>query len=164
WELARQEGMEARVHDVCTTCIEAFRLLTLYLKPLLPAVAAQVEPFLHVPPLALADAQSLLAAGHPIGAYQHLVLRVAAQQLDALFALPEPVVEKVLPGGEDIAPTITIDDFAKIDLRIARIVDCQAVQGSTKLLQLTLDAGEGRTRNVLSGIASMYQPEQLTGK
>ena len=164
WELARQEGMEERLHDVCTTCIEAFRLLTLYLKPMLPAVAAQVEAFLQVPPLAFADAQSLLGAGHAIGAYQHLMQRVTAEQLDALFALPEPVVEKVLPGGEDIAPTITIDDFAKIDLRIARIVDCQAVQGSTKLLQLTLDAGEGRTRNVLSGIASMYQPEQLTGK
>ncbi len=164
WELARQEGMEERLHDVCTTCIEAFRLLTLYLKPMLPAVAAQVETFLQVPPLAFADAQSLLGAGHAIGAYQHLMQRVTAEQLDALFALPEPVVEKVLPGGEDIAPTITIDDFAKIDLRIARIVDCQAVQGSTKLLQLTLDAGEGRTRNVLSGIASMYQPEQLTGK
>ncbi|AVP58475.1 methionine--tRNA ligase [Pulveribacter suum] len=164
WELAKQDGMDARLHDVCTTCIEAFRLLTIYLKPMLPAVAAQVEGFLNVPPLAFADAQRLLGAGHAIGQYQHLLQRVVVEQLDALFALPEPVVEKVTPGGEEIAPTITIDDFAKVDLRIAKIVECKAVEGSTKLLQLTLDAGEGRLRNVFSGIASMYQPEQLTGK
>jgi len=164
WELAKQEGMDARLHDVCTTCIEAFRLLTVYLKPMLPAVAAQVEGFLNVAPLAFADTQRLLGAGHAIGQYQHLMQRVVVEQLDALFALPEPVVEEVLPGGEEIAPTITIDDFAKVDLRIARIVECKAVEGSTKLLQLTLDAGEGRLRNVFSGIASMYAPEQLTGK
>ncbi|WP_313081470.1 methionine--tRNA ligase [Pulveribacter sp.] len=164
WELAKQEGMDARLHDVCTTCIEAFRLLTVYLKPMLPAVAAQVEGFLNVAPLAFADTQRLLGAGHAIGQYQHLMQRVVVEQLDALFALPEPVVEKVLPGGEEIAPTITIDDFAKVDLRIAKIVECKAVEGSTKLLQLTLDAGEGRLRNVFSGIASMYTPEQLTGK
>ena len=69
-----------------------------------------------------------------------------------------------LPGGEAIAPTISIDDFAKIDLRIARIEQCERVEGSTKLLRLTLDAGEGKTRNVFSGIASAYAPEQLTGK
>jgi methionyl-tRNA synthetase len=84
--------------------------------------------------------------------------------VDALFEAPEPVVEKVVPGGEDIAPTITIDDFTKIDLRIAKIVECKAVEGSTKLLQLTLDAGEGRLRNVFSGIASAYKPEELVGK
>ncbi|QIL44694.1 methionine--tRNA ligase [Acidovorax sp. HDW3] len=164
WELAKQEGQDARLHDVCSTCIEAFRLLTIYLKPMLPAVAAQVETFLRIAPLQFADAHNLLGAGHAIGAYQHLMQRVTAEQLDALFALPEPVVEKVIPGGEEIAPEIKIDDFAKVDLRIAKIVECQAVPGSTKLLQLTLDVGEGKTRNVFSGIASMYQPEQLVGK
>ena len=162
WELARQDGQDARLHDVCSTCIEAFRLLTIYLKPMLPALAVQVEGFLGVAPLAFADAHTLLGAGHAIGAYQHVMQRVAVEQLDALFALPEP--EAVLPGGEAIAPSITIDDFAKIDLRIAKIVDCEAVEGSTKLLRLTLDVGEGRTRNLLSGIASMYRPEQLKGK
>ena len=91
--------------------------------------------------------------------------RVDPKMLDALFeapAAPEP--EKVVPGGEEIAPTISIDDFAKIDLRIAQIVNCEAVEGSTKLLRLTLDVGEGRTRNVFSGIASMYKPEDLVGK
>ncbi|WP_284336825.1 methionine--tRNA ligase [Comamonas sp. NoAH] len=165
WELARQEGMDARLQDVCSTCIEAFRLLTIYLKPLLPAVATQVEAFLNVTALQFADADSLLGAGHSIGKYEHLMQRVVIEQLDALFEPPAaPVAEAVKPGGEEIAPTITIDDFAKIDLRIAKIVECKAVEGSTKLLQLTLDAGEGRTRNVFSGIASMYTPEQLEGK
>ncbi len=165
WELAKQTGMDARLHDVCTTCIEAFRLLTVYLKPVLPVLAEQVEAFLQTPPLTAADADRLLGAGHAIGAYQHLMQRVDVKQLDALFeppAAPEP--EKALPGGEAIAPVIGIDDFAKIDLRIARIVNCEPVEGSTKLLRLTLDVGEGKTRNVFSGIASAYQPAQLIGK
>ncbi|GKT19598.1 methionine--tRNA ligase [Acidovorax sp. SUPP2522] len=165
WELAKQDGMDARLQDVCTTCIEAFRVLAIYLKPVLPALAAQVEAFLNVAPLAFADAQTLLGAGHTIGTYQHLMQRVDVKQLDALFeppAAPEP--EKTVPGGEEIAPTITIDDFAKIDLRIAQIVNCEPVEGSTKLLRLTLDVGEGRHRNVFSGIASAYQPADLIGK
>lgn len=165
WELAKQEDMDARLQDVCSTCIEAFRLLTVYLKPMLPAVAAQVEAFLKIDALQFADADRLLGAGHAIGKYEHLMQRVVPEQLEALFeppAAPEP--EAVQPGGEEIAPTITIDDFAKIDLRIAKIVECKAVEGSTKLLQLTLDVGEGKTRNVFSGIASMYKPEQLQGK
>jgi methionyl-tRNA synthetase len=165
WELAKQEGMDARLQDVCSTCIEAFRLLTIYLKPMLPAVAEQVEAFLKVDALQFADADRLLGAGHAIGQYQHLMQRVVIEQLDALFEPPAaPVVEAVKPGGEEIAPTITIDDFAKIDLRIAKIVECKPVEGSTKLLQLTLDVGEGQTRNVFSGIASMYKPEDLQGK
>ena len=165
WELAKQQGMDARLHDVCTTCIEAFRLLTVYLKPVLPVLAAQVEAFLQTTPLTTASADTLLGAGHAIGAYQHLMQRVDVKQLDALFeppAAPEP--EKSIPGGEEIAAPITIDDFAKIDLRIAKIVNCEPVEGSTKLLRLTLDVGEGKTRNVFSGIASAYKPEQLVGK
>lgn len=170
WELAKKEGMDARLHDVCTTCIEAFRLLTIYLKPVLPALAAEVEAFLASGPLLFADAGKLLGTGHAIKDYKHLMQRVDAKQLDQLFEAPvseaAAPAEKtgLLPGGEGIAPTITIDDFAKIDLRIAKIVACQKVEGSTKLLHLTLDAGEGRTRNVFSGIASAYQPEQLVGK
>jgi methionyl-tRNA synthetase len=170
WELAKKEGMEARLHDVCTACIEAFRLLTIYLKPVLPALAAEVEAFLASEPLLFADAGRLLGAGHAIRDYKHLMQRVDVKQLDQLFEPPvsevaaAPEAAPLLPGGEGIAPTITIDDFAKIDLRIAEIVACQKVEGSTKLLHLTLDAGEGRTRNVFSGIASVYQPEQLVGK
>ena len=164
WELAKQEGMEGRLHDVCTTCIEAFRLLTTLLKPVLPALAAQVEAFLNVSPLSFQVAATPLGAGHAIGNYQHLMQRVDPKMLDALF---EPVVEEApaaLPGGEAIADTITIDDFAKVDLRVALIVDCQPVEGSTKLLRLTLDVGEGKHRNVFSGIASAYPPADLVGK
>ncbi|RST53608.1 methionine--tRNA ligase [Variovorax sp. MHTC-1] len=168
WELAKQAGQEARLHDVCSACIEAFRLLTLYLKPVLPELAGKVEEFLKIDALGWSDVHAPLASGHPIGEYKHLMQRVDTKQLDQLFEPPEPAPEAapatVLPGGEGIAPTITIDDFAKIDLRIAKIVACQKVEGSTKLLHLTLDAGEGRTRNVFSGIASAYEPEQLVGK
>ncbi len=165
WELAKKEGMDGRLHDVCTACIEAFRLLTLYLKPVLPALAVNVEAFLQVEPLQFSDASTLLGAGHTINAYQHLMQRVDVKQLEALFEPPPaPAVPATVPGGEPIADTITIDDFSKIDLRIAQIVNCEAVEGSTKLLRLTLDVGEGKTRNVFSGIASAYAPEDLVGK
>jgi len=184
WELAKQEGMDARLQEVCTVCIEAFRLLSIYLKPVLPAVAANVEAFLKVEPMTFASAEQLLGA-HTIGAYQHLMQRVDVKMLDALFEPPPaPVVELPKPsgkteapmppegeplalgrpGGEDIASTITIDDFVKVDLRIAKIVNAEHVEGSTKLLRLTLDVGEGRHRNVFSGIKEAYQPEQLIGK
>ena len=129
----------------------------------------------------------------PLSKYEHLMQRVTPEQLDALFepkeslapvesaqAAPESVAKSaacgcaelipIAPGGEALAPTISIDDFAKIDLRIAKIVNCEAVEGSTKLLRLTLDAGEMNaegqptTRNVFSGIASMYKPEELVGQ
>ncbi|OSZ74424.1 methionine--tRNA ligase [Hydrogenophaga sp. IBVHS1] len=165
WELAKQAGMDTRLHDVCTTCIEAFRLLTLYLKPVLPALAAQVEAFLQSPPLGFADTARLLGKGHAINTYQHLMQRVDVKQLEALFEPPPaPAVAATVPGGEPIADTITIDDFSRIDLRIAQIVNCEPVEGSTKLLRLTLDVGEGRMRNVFSGIASAYAPEDLVGK
>ncbi|MCW5662233.1 MAG: methionine--tRNA ligase [Piscinibacter sp.] len=164
WELAKKPENAAVLHDVCSVCIEAFRVLTIYLKPVLPALAAQVEAFLRVSPLAFADASRALGA-HTIGAYQHLMQRVGPALLEKLFEAPVPAVaEAPKPGGEDMAPTISIDDFAKVDLRIAKIVACEHVEGSDKLLRLTLDVGEGRTRNVFSGIKSAYQPEQLVGK
>ncbi|MEI8171245.1 MAG: methionine--tRNA ligase [Rhodoferax sp.] len=177
WELAKKEGMDARLHDVCTVCIEAFAVLTTYLKPVLPTLATQVEAFLNSAPLVLGNANQPLGAGHRIGDYKHLMQRVDIKQLEALFEAPAPVepaqaaIELVATGGEDIAPTIGIDDFMKVDLRIAKIVNCEAVVGSTKLLRLTLDVGEGTdpqgnpiTRNVFSGIASAYKPEDLIGK
>jgi len=171
WELAKQEGQNARLQDVCTTCIEAFRLLSIYLKPVLPTLVAQVESFLNIAPLQFTDAQKLLGPNHSIGQYQHLMQRVTPEQLEALFEPPAPAAQAsaatetvAAPGGEELAPTITIDDFTKIDLRIALIVNCEPVEGSTKLLRLTLDVGEGRTRNVFSGIASAYQPADLIGK
>ena len=162
WELAKQQGQDAVLHDVCSVCIEAFRVLTVYLKPVLPALAAQVEAFLKVEQLQWHDAARSIG-GHTIGAYQHLMQRVDTKLLDALFEPPAAPAPPP-PGGEALAAEIGIDDFAKVDLRIARIVAAERVEGSTKLLRLTLDAGEGRTRNVFSGIASAYAPEQLAGK
>ncbi len=194
WELAKKEGAEARLHDVCTVCIEAFRLLTLYLKPVMPALAQNVEAFLKIAPLQWADAEAALPAGHAIGEYKHLMQRVDAKLLDQLFELPPAAaseektaaapatpskaatknvakpIDPDAPGGEALAESIGIDDFAKVDLRIAKILACEAVEGSTKLLRLTLDVGEKgddgqpKTRNVFSGIASAYRPEQLVGK
>ncbi len=182
WELAKKEGMDARLHDVCTVCIEAFRILTIYLKPILPKLAADVAFFLMLPPEDFADALKPLGVGAQIGEYQHLMQRVDMKQLEALFEPPAQAPQALAainsgahppasqPGGEALAPTITIDDFAKIDLRIAKIVACEKVEGSTKLLRLTLDVGETgddgqpTLRNVFSGIASAYQPEQLQGK
>jgi methionyl-tRNA synthetase len=168
WELARQASDDAAklaaLHDVCSVCIEAFRLLTIYLKPILPALAARVEAFLQVAPLQFADADRALGH-HTIAGYQHLMQRVDAAKLDLLLAPPEaPVAAAVQPGGEAVAAEIGIDAFNAVDLRVARIVNAERVDGSTKLLRLTLDVGEGRTRNVLSGISSAYAPEQLVGK
>ena len=192
WDLAKQAGMDARLQGVCTVCIKAFRILTCYLKPVLPELARQVEVFLNIEPLSFDNISAPLGAGHVIGNYQHLMQRVTPEQLDALFepkealapvetaqAAPKKVakssspatpIDPNAPGGEALAPTIGIDDFAKIDLRIAKILNCEAVDGSTKLLRLTLDVGEKdasgqpTTRNVFSGIASAYQPADLIGK
>lgn len=164
WELAKSPDHAAALHDVCSTCIEAFRLLTIYLKPVLPALAAQVEAFLRVPPLGFDDAAGALGA-HTIGTYQHLMQRVDEKLLDALFEPPAaPAAPAPAPGGEPIAAEIKIDAFSAVDLRIAKIVDAQTVDGSDKLLRLTLDVGEGRHRNVFSGIRSAYRPEDLVGK
>ncbi len=164
WELAKDPAKLAELHQACSTCIEAFRLLTLYLKPVLPLLAAKVETFLQVEPLQWSAASRLLGA-HRIGAFQHLMQRVTPEQIEALFTPPAPLAPPApIPGGEAIAAEIGIDDFVKPDLRIARIVKAERVEGSTKLLRLTLDAGEGRTRNVFSGIAGAYKPEDLEGK
>ena len=120
-----------------------------------------METFLQVAPLQWSDASRLLGA-HRIGAFQHLMQRVTPEQIEALFTPPTPPAP--IPGGEPIAAEIGIDDFVKPDLRIAKIVKAERVEGSTKLLRLTLDAGEGRTRNVFSGIAGAYKPEDLEGK
>ena len=192
WELAKKEGAIDELHAVCTTCLEAFRYLSIYLKPVLPSLCAQVEVFLKCSPLVFADANTRLGPGHVINDYKHLIQRVDEKVLDKLFELPVETDSKPkpsgaitsakadsnadvssgssdqqnseAPGGELIAPTIGIEEFAKVDLRIAQIVSCENVEGSTKLLRLMLDIGEGRTRQVFSGIASVYKPEDLVGK
>ncbi len=161
WKLVK-EGNEAKAQEVCSACVEMFRVITACLKPILPALAANAERFLNCDPLTFENASQPLGAGHVINGYTHLMQRVDPKQLDALFE--PPAAEVVQPGGEDLAPTITIDDFAKVDLRLAKIVDAKRVEGSSKLLQLTLDVGEGKTRNVFSGIQSAFAPEDLVGK
>jgi methionyl-tRNA synthetase len=167
WDLAKNPDNNAALHQVCSVLINAFAVLTRYLAPVLPGLAHSVQGFVGV------DMQHWNVAGdvQAIQPYQHLMQRVTPEQLEALFEPPAQAAQApaatetvAAPGGEELAPTITIDDFTKIDLRIALIVNCEAVEGSTKLLRLTLDVGEGRTRNVFSGIASAYKPEDLIGK
>jgi methionyl-tRNA synthetase len=177
WEMAKSEASLPELHQICTVTLLAFRQLSILLSPILPATTAEAAKLFDESAWEWNHAQ--VADGIPyktllgkrIREYKHLMQRVTPEQLDALFEPPPaPVVEIPAPGGEEIAPSISIDDFAKVDLRIARIVACAAVEGSTKLLRLTLDAGEQdatgapRLRNVFSGIASMYQPEQLVGQ
>jgi methionyl-tRNA synthetase len=161
WDLAKDAANDQALHQVCSTLVNTFAVLARYLAPVLPSLAQAVEAFTG------SDMQTWNAAASDvvsIAPYQHLMQRVTPEQLDALFEPPAPTEVKLTPGGEDIAPTISIDDFAKIDLRIAKIVNCEPVEGSVKLLRLTLDVGEGRMRNVFSGIASMYKPEDLIGQ
>ena len=165
WELAKDPAQAESLHWVSSVALECFRLLTLCLKPVLPATAERVEAFLSIAPLAWASAAEPLSSVNPIKPYQHLMQRVdMARQLDQLLPdhVPEPKVRA--PGGEAIAPEVTIDDFSKMDLRVAKVIKCQKVEGSTKLLQFTLDVGEGKTRNVFSGIQSAYKPEDLEGR
>ena len=189
WVLAKDESKRTELQDICSRVLHGFKLLSVLLTPVLPALTEKVakELFMLDRSFTWDDASPLPTRVAP---YQHLMQRVTPEQLDALFeppaklgsepefsagksgsdpnssgsatGLPEAVL--TIPGGEDIAPTISIDDFAKIDLRIAKIVQCEAVEGSVKLLRLTLDVGEGRMRNVFSGIASMYKPEDLVGQ
>lgn len=179
WELAKKPENSAALQEVCSRLLEAFRILTIYLKPVLPNLATQVEALLNIAPLQWQHVATPLPNNHLVNAYSHLMTRVEPKMLDDLFDMPAVVDATVgVPGApvtsngdaasatdiEAIASEIKIDDFAKIDLRIAKIVNCEHVEGSDKLLRLTLDVGEGRLRNVFSGIKSAYQPEELIGK
>jgi len=189
WLLAKDEGKTAELHDVCTTALILFRQLTIMLAPVLPNVATRVAEFLGDAELCWADTHGAAVyetmLGRTIGTYTHLMQRVDAKMVENLFdkpavaAVPAPAPkaeaaqapQAEASGDSDndsdieaLAPEISIDDFTKIDLRVAKIVNCEHVEGSSKLLRLTLDVGEGRHRNVFSGIKSAYQPEDLIGK
>jgi len=164
WELAKDPANNPRLQEVCSRLLEAFRILSIYLKPVLPALAAQVEQLLNLTPMSWTDVNIAMPHQHAVNPYAHLMTRVEPVMLDKLF---EPTPEAPVPSATEIEPLadeIKIDDFAKVDLRIAKIVDCEVVEGSDKLLRLTLDVGEGRMRNVFSGIKSAYRPEDLKGK
>ena len=188
WEMAKQaanqEGLDEKLHQVCTVAVNAFRLLALYLKPVLPKLAENVESFLNVAPMTWADAASLLT-GHAINPYQHLMTRIDPKKIEAmveenkqnLAPTPEPAPVKHAEHQQNEAkaeaaasneksawePFISIDDFTKIDLRVARIANAEHVEGADKLLKLTLDLGT-ETRNVFAGIKSAYAPESLVGR
>ncbi|HEY1149637.1 MAG TPA: methionine--tRNA ligase [Pseudoduganella sp.] len=191
WVLAKDETKVAELHDVCTTALILFRQLSILLSPVLPHVAANVRGFLNDDSFVWADTEVASGAawkpmlGRTIGAYSHLMTRVDPKMIEDLFEPATPAAPAAAPaagaagavaapaaaeasasaeGIEELAPEISIDDFAKIDLRIAKIVNCEHVEGAGKLLRLTLDVGEGRHRNVFSGIKSMYKPEDLVGK
>jgi len=172
WELAKDESQLPRVHEVCTTSLNLFRILSIYLKPILPALVEQVEAFLNSEPLQWSDSQHVLL-NQPINKYKHLAKRMEQKDVDAMIEdnkeslaqQPSPVRHGEAQQHEHppIEPVIGIEDFSKIDLRIAKIIKAEHVEGADKLLQLTLDIGT-ETRNVFAGIKTAYQPEELEGK
>jgi len=185
WELTKQDGKEAELQEVCSTALTLFRDLTLYLKPILPELAIQVEAFLNIPPLAWNDSWAALPAGHRINEYKHLMTRLDSKLIEAMVDANKESLQPVAPAQseqrhaahqqhaankevaqaeKDFEPFISIEDFAKIDLRVARIVNAEHVEGAEKLLKLTLDIGEEKPRTVFAGIKSAYDPEKLKGR
>ena len=180
WELARQDGQDARMHTVCSTALNQFRVLAGLLKPILPGVAEQVEGFLNIAPLKWGQLSEALPAGHAINKYQHMLTRIERVQIDRLIEANTASLAPAADGGNPqrhaesqqkeaeaqvaASDTIAIDDFTKIDLRIARIVSAEHVEGADKLLRLQLDIGEERPRQVFAGIKSAYDPSLLAGR
>jgi methionyl-tRNA synthetase len=177
WEMAKDPARAIELHEVCSIALNLFRQLTIMLKPVTPALAAQVERFLRIEPLTWRDLGSVLPLGHEIGVYEHLLQRVDPKQVEALFDTGEPEVKptakattvasttpaKPADAAESAVTEVTVEDFAKLDLRIAKIVNAEAVEGADKLLKLTLDLGESQ-RTVFAGIRSAYTTEQLVGR
>ena len=173
WELAKQEGQDARLQQVCSELINAFRILTVYLSPVLPKLSAAVAEFLNTPAMVWADASNTLPAGHAINKYTHLMQRIEPEQIDKLIANNKQAVadakaveEKAAKAAdfEPVAETCSFDDFMKVDLRVAKVLNCEKVEGSSKLLKFSLDLGF-EERTIFSGIAASYpEPEKLIGR
>ncbi len=177
WTMAKDEARREELHQVCTTFLNLFRQLTIYLKPVLPSLATQVEHFLLAEqPLAWADAHKPLL-GTDIRPYAALITRVDPKATEAMIAeeaasaapadkKPEaaakPKAAAPAPAGD--AGHIGIEDFGKVDLRVARIENAEHVEGADKLLKLSLDLGPLGKRQVFAGIKSAYAPEQLVGR
>jgi methionyl-tRNA synthetase len=168
WVLAKEDGQEANVQNICTQGLNMFRVLMTYLKPILPETAANSEAFLNCELLWNNLEQPLL--NHTINKFKPLMTRIEKEQIDAMTEDSKQTMETSAPANttgpltdDPIAGEIQFDDFSKIDLRIARIVKAEHVEGADKLLQLTLDLG-GLTKNVFAGIKSAYKPEDLEGK
>jgi methionyl-tRNA synthetase len=164
WQLVKEEGKEAQVHDVASLAINLFRVLMTYLKPVLPVMAEQVEVFLNVDSLNWQDIKHPLTK-HKINKFKPLMSRIEDEQINQVIEKSKQSTQITKKKTqEEGGHMIQIDDFAKIDLRIAKIVKAQTVKGADKLLQLTLDIGEDNTRNVFAGIKAHYKPEELEGK
>jgi methionyl-tRNA synthetase len=181
WVIAKQEGMEAELQTVCSNALEMFRILTIYLKPVLPKLASQIEQFLNIEPLTFADIDRALPAQHQINEYTHLITRIDPKQIDSMTEANKENLQATPPQAHSEqrhaahqqnevkdevkeAEYITIEDFTKVDLRIAKIVNAEHVEGADKLLKLTLDIGEEKTRQVFAGIKSAYDPTTLVGR
>jgi len=182
WVMAKAEGQDDALQQVCSDALEMFRLLTLYLKPVLPKLASEIEQFLNITPLVWQSVENSLPAQHTINAYDHLITRIDPKLIEAMTEankenlqatpVPQPRSEQrhaVHQQNEvkaEVVETnyISIDDFTKVDLRIAKIVNAEHVEGADKLLKLTLDIGEEKTRQVFAGIKSAYDPEPLKGR
>jgi len=175
WVIAKEEGKDQELHDISSVGINLFRVLMGYLKPVLPVMAADAEAFLNIEPMTW-NSQAKPLCDHSVNKFKPLMTRVEREKIDAMIedSKEDLAAEaKVIGKGaaqntansaiDPIADTIEFDDFAKVDLRIARIIKAEHVEGADKLLQLTLDIGDG-TRNVFAGIKSAYQPEDLEGK
>lgn len=171
WALAKEEGQDQAVHDICTMGINLFRVLIGYLKPVLPATAEQAEQFLNIEPLTWNELATPLL-NHPINKFKPLMTRIESDKIQAIQdeskqtltdTQPKKVEIKTSDAIPAIADEITFDDFAKIDLRVAKIVNAEHVEGADKLLKLTLDIGLEQ-RQVFAGIKSAYSPERLIGK
>ena len=167
WLIAKQEGNEAELHDVCSMGLNLFSLLATYLKPVIPVLAEQAELFLNISTQAWPAAQNPLL-NHSINDFKPLMTRVEADKILAIVEASKENLEKTASPlkakvFEPIADTIEFEDFAKLDLRIAKIIKAEHIEGSDKLLQLTVDIGD-ETRNILAGIKSAYAPEDLEGK
>jgi methionyl-tRNA synthetase len=177
WTIAKELGKEDELQQVCTLALNMFRWLTVMLKPVLPKLAENVEFFLNIPPLAWKDASASIPANHRINEYKHLITRIDPKLIEAMV---EANKQTLAPAADShsqtrhaeaqqhaispIAETISIDDFNKVDLRVAMIVSAEHVEGAEKLLKLTLDIGEENPRTVFAGIKSAYDPATLIGR
>lgn len=170
WELAKQEGQDARLHKVCSELINAFTMLTAYLAPVLPKVAENAAKFLNLEAITWANTRVTLAGEHAINKYEHLMQRVEQKQVDDLIeANKQSIAAAAAPAAEEskyekVAEQASFDDFMKIDMRVAKVLNCEAVEGSTKLLKFDLDFGFEK-RIIFSGIAASYpNPAELNGR
>jgi methionyl-tRNA synthetase len=163
WQLIKEEGKEAQVHDVTSLALNLFRVLMTYLKPVLPEMAKQAEEFLNIEAFNWADIKHPLTK-HKINKFKPLMSRIEDEQIEQVINASKQTTTQEEPEQKEDDNMIQIDDFTKIDLRIAKIVKAQHVEGADKLLQLTLDIGEEKTRNVFAGIKAHYAPEDLEGR